>query len=136
MATSFFPSQTVDLTTGQTLTNKTLTLPVINSGFNDQTGTTYTFVLSDNGKIVTSSNASAQTFSIPTDATSNFAVGAQITVLQIGSAQVTIQAADAGTTTVLSNGTVAAAPKTRTQYSSITCIKKSANLWYCLGDFA
>ena len=130
MATSFFPSQTVDLTTGQTLTNKTLTLPVINSGFNDQTGTTYTFVLSDNGKIVTSSNASAQTFSIPTDATSNFAVGAQITILQTTSGQVTIAATSGGTTTV--NGTPGL--KLRAQWSSAVCIKRATDSWVVLGD--
>ena len=57
---------TADLTTAQTLTNKTLTAPVINLALNAQTGTTYTFALTDNGKLVTASNAAAQTYSIPT----------------------------------------------------------------------
>ena len=51
---------TVDLTTAQTLTNKTLTSPLINLGINANTSTTYTFVLADNGKLVTSNNASAK----------------------------------------------------------------------------
>ena len=50
---------TVDKTTAQTLTNKTLTAPVLNLAFNAQTGTTYTLVAGDTGKLVTASNASA-----------------------------------------------------------------------------
>jgi len=56
---------TVDLSTAQTLTNKTLTNPVINQTINAQTGTTYTLVASDSAKLVTTSNASAVTVTIP-----------------------------------------------------------------------
>jgi hypothetical protein len=105
--------------------------------FNDQTGTTYTFVLTDsNNTLVTASNASAQTYSIPTDATTNFPIGSQINIIQIGAGQVTIQAATSGTTTVTSNGGTSAAPKLRVQWSSATLIKKAANVWYVIGDIA
>ncbi len=65
---------TADLTTAQTLTNKTLTSPtingatiatstltspIINLGITTDTSTAYTTVLSDNGKLITLSNASA-----------------------------------------------------------------------------
>lgn len=129
-------SVTADLTTAQTLTNKTLTAPVINLGFNAQTGTTYTFALTDNGKLVTASNASAQTYSIPTNATTAFPIGTQINIIQIGAGQVTIQAASSGTTTVSSTGATATAPKLRAQYSSATCIKANTDLWYVVGDIS
>ena len=129
-------SVTADLTTAQTLTNKTLTAPVINLALNAQTGTTYTFALTDNGKLVTASNASAQTYSIPTNATTAFPTGTQINIIQIGAGQVTIQAASSGTTTVSSTGATATAPKLRAQYSSATLIKASTDLWYVVGDIA
>ena len=129
-------SVTADLSTAQTLTNKTLTAPVINLALNAQTGTTYTFALSDNGKLVTASNASAQTYSIPTNATTAFPTGTQINIIQIGAGQVTIQAASSGTTTVSSTGATATAPKLRAQYSAATLIKASTDLWYVTGDIA
>jgi hypothetical protein len=127
---------TADLTTAQTLTNKTLTAPVINLALNAQTGTTYTFVLADNGKLVTASNASAQTYSIPTNATAAFAVGTQINLIQIGAGQVTVAAATPGTTTVLSNAATAAQPKCRNQYAALTAIKVATDVWYVIGDIA
>jgi hypothetical protein len=127
---------TVDVSTAQTLTNKTLTAPVINLSLNAQTGTTYTFALSDNGKLVTASNAGAQTYSIPTNGTTAFPTGTQINIIGIGAGVVTIQAASSGTTTVASTGATATAPKLRAQYSSATLIKASTDLWYVAGDIA
>lgn len=124
-----------------TLTNKTLTSPTINDPklnltLNAQTGTTYTFVLADNGKLVTASNASAQTYSIPTNASVAFPIGTQINLIQIGAGQVTVNAVTSGTTTVLSNATTPASPKCRNQYASLTCIKVATDLWYVIGDIA
>lgn len=132
---------TVDVSTAQTLTNKTLTsptlnAPLINLSLNAQTGTTYTFVLADNGKLVTASNASAQTYSIPTNASVAYPIGTQINIIQIGAGQVTIQAVTSGTTTVSSTGATATAPKLRAQYSSATCIKAGTDLWYVVGDIS
>jgi hypothetical protein len=132
---------TADLTTAQTLTNKTLTSPTINDPklnltLNAQTGTTYTFVLADNGKLVTASNASAQTYSIPTNASVAYPVGTQINLIQIGAGQVTVNAVTSGTTTILSNGASAAAPKCRGQYSALTAIKVATDAWYVVGDIA
>jgi hypothetical protein len=105
--------------------------------FNAQTGTTYTFVLADaDNKLVTASNASAQTYSIPTNATTAFPVGTQINLIQIGAGQVTIQAATSGTTTVVSTGATAAAPKCRAQYSAVTLVKRDTDSWYVVGDIA
>jgi hypothetical protein len=127
---------TVDVSTAQTLTNKTLTAPVINLALNAQTGTTYTFVASDNGKLVTASNAGAQTYSIPTNGTTAFPIGTQINIIGIGAGVVTIQAASSGTTTVASTGAVATAPTLRAQYSTATLIKAGTDLWYVMGDIA
>jgi hypothetical protein len=129
-------SVTADLTTAQTLTNKTLTDPKINLALNAQTGTTYTFVLTDNGRLVTASNAAAQTYSIPTNASVAYPIGTQINIIQIGAGQVTINAVTSGTTTISSTGATATAPKLRAQFSSATCIKASTDLWYVVGDIA
>lgn len=129
-------SVTVDLSTAQTLTNKTLTDPKINLAFDAQTGTTYTTVLNDNGQVVTMNNASANTLSIPTNASVAYPVGTQINVLQIGAGQTTIQAVTSGTTSILSTGATAAAPKLRARYSMATCIKAATDTWYVVGDIA
>ena len=126
----------VGTTDTQTLSAKTLTNPVITQTINAQTGTTYTFVLTDEGKYVTASNASAQTYSIPTDATTNFNIGDSIDIIQIGAGQVTISAATPGTTTVYSTGGTAASPKLRVQYSAATLKKIAANTWHVIGDLA
>jgi hypothetical protein len=102
---------------------------------NAQTGTTYTFVLGDaDNKLVTASNASAQTYSIPTNANVAYAIGSQINIIAIGAGQVTINAVTSGTTTVLSNGGTAASPKLRVQYSSATLVKVATDAWYVIGD--
>jgi hypothetical protein len=104
---------------------------------NAQTGTTYTFVLADaDNKLVTASNASAQTYSIPTNASVAYPTGTQLNIIAIGAGQVTINAVTSGTTTVLSNAATAASPKLRVQYSSATCIKVATDTWYVVGDIA
>jgi hypothetical protein len=82
-------------------------------------------------------SASAQTFSIPTDATFNFAVGTQISFVWItGSGQPSIAAVTPGTTTILSNAAITATPKLRVQNSAASAIKLSANNWLVVGDLA
>lgn len=130
---------TADLTTAQTLTNKTLTTPtltspLINLGVNAQTGTTYTTVLADNGKLITQTNASAITTTIPLFSSVPYPVGAQLNFAQYGAGQVTIQGA--GGVTVVSTGATAATPKIRAQYSSATAICVSQDNWLVAGDIA
>jgi hypothetical protein len=105
--------------------------------FNAQTGTTYTFVLADaDNKLVTASNASAQTYSIPTNATTAFPIGTQLNIIQIGAGQVTVSAATPATTTIVSTGATSASPKCRAQYSAMTLIKRDTDSWYAVGDIA
>jgi len=127
----------VTLTGTQTLTNKTLTAPIINLSINANTATTYTFVLADNGKLVTSNNASAQTLSIPTNASVAYAIGAQINVAWItGAGQPTISAVTPGTTTIISTGATSTAPKLRAVNSVATCIKIATDTWLVTGDIS
>lgn len=140
---------TADLTTAQTLTNKTLTSPTINGatiatsnltspkinlGINAQTGTTYTTVLDDNGKLVTQTNASAIATTIPLNSSVAYPVGAQINIAQMGAGQVTISGA--GGVTIASTGATATAPKLRTQYSTATAVQIATDTWLIMGDIA
>jgi hypothetical protein len=128
-------STVATLTGSQTLTNKTLTDPKINLAFDAETAS-YTAVLANNGQVVTMDNASANTFSIPTNASVAFPIGTQINVIQIGAGQTTIQAVTSGTTTIQSTGASAAAPKLRARYSAATCLKAGTDLWYVFGDIS
>jgi len=125
---------TADLTTAQTLTNKTLTSPLINLGITTDTSTAYTTVLSDNGKLITLSNASAITATIPPNASVAYPVGAQLNFVQLGAGQVTFT--QGAGVTIVSTGATASAPKTRARYSSATAIQTSANNWLVAGDIA
>jgi Major tropism determinant N-terminal domain len=86
-------------------------------GFNAQTGTTYTLVATDANKLVTASNASAITITVPI---SVFSANDVINVQQIGAGQVTFAAASGAVIT--SNGATSAAPKLRVQYSACSII--------------
>jgi hypothetical protein len=115
----------------ETLTNKTLTAPKINLAFNAQTGTTYTLVAADSGKLVTSSNASSIVITIPPAV---FSVGEQINVQSIG-AGLTSFAAGAGVT-ITSTGATSAAPVLRAQHSAATIICTASNTFTVIGDLA
>jgi len=97
----------------------------------------YTFGSGDEYNIFSMNAATAKQFSIPTDATFNFAVGTEITVFWItGAGQPTIGAVTPGTTTVISTGATSATPKLRVANSGATCKKLAANSWIIFGDVA
>lgn len=122
------------LTGSQTLTNKVLTSPQINLGINTQTGTTYTTVLADNGKLVTLSNASAIAVTIPPNSSVAYPTGAQINMAQLGAGQVTVSGGSG--VTVVSTGATAASPKARAQYSTLTAVQTSTDNWLIMGDIS
>jgi hypothetical protein len=127
---------TADLTTAQTLTNKTLSSPKISSTYSAKTDN-YTFASGDEGNIFSMNNAVTKQFSIPTDATFNFAVGTELNVFWItGAGQPTIGAVTPGTTTVISTGATSATPKLRAANSGATCKKLAANSWIVFGDIS
>jgi hypothetical protein len=111
-----------------------LPAPQLNFGVNTQTGTSYTTVLGDNGKLVTQSNASAITTTIAPNSSVDYPTGAQITFAQYGAGQVTIQGGSG--VTVVSTGATAATPKLRAQYSTATAIQTSLNNWLVVGDIS
>lgn len=123
--------------TTDTLTNKTLTSPILNTPtindarqnltLNAQTGTTYTLVLTDNGRLVTLNNAAAITVTVPLNSSVAFATGAIINLQQIGAGQVTV----AGASGVTVNGT---GTKTRAQWSAASLIKTATDTWTLVGD--
>jgi hypothetical protein len=125
----------------QTLTNKTLTSPTINTpvintakinlSLNAQTGTTYTLVAADSGKLVTSSNAAAVVITVPP---SVFAAGEQINVQSIG-VGLTSFAQGAGVT-ITSTGATSAAPILRAQFSACTIICTASNTFTVIGDLS
>ncbi len=125
--------------TTDTLTNKTLTTPTINDArqnltLNAQTGTTYTLVLTDNGRLVTLSNASAIAVTVPLNSSVAYATGAIVNIQQIGAGAVTIQGASG--VTITSTGATATAPVTRAQYSAASIIKTGTDSWTVIGDIA
>jgi len=101
---------------------------------NDQTGTSYTPVLTDQYQVlITRSNAGASTLTIPTNASVAFPVGTVITVLNKGAGAVTISGA--GGVTVASAGATSASPVLN-QYKSAAFIQVAANSWYVVGAIA
>ena len=131
----------VTLAGSETLTNKTLTTPVMTNPkitltYSAKTAA-YTAVSGDEGGVFSMNNASAIQFSIPTDATFNFAVGTQFNVFWLtGAGQPTIGAVTSGTTTVISTGATSATPKLRVANSMATCLKIAANSWIVIGDIS
>jgi len=97
--------------------------------FNAQTGTTYTLVSTDLNKLVTTSNASAVTVTVPP---SVFSAGQQINVQSIG-VGLTSFAQGAGVT-ITSTGATATAPILRARYSAATIICTAANTFTIIGD--
>ena len=120
-----------DFTAGQILTAAQMdSVATAMIALNAQTGTTYTAVLTDDGKLVTCDNASAITFTIPTNATVAFGIGTQINIMQLGAGQVTI--AGAGVT-FRSEGSKL---KTKGQYAVATCCKIATDTWVVVGNLS
>ena len=94
---------------------------------NTQSGTTYTSVIGDAGKLINFTNASAVTFTVPTDASVAYDIGSIITILQSGAGQVTVTPAG-GVTVNSANGL-----KLASQYSTAELIKISSNTWLLAG---
>ena len=95
---------------------------------NAQTGTTYTFVIGDAGKLVTSSNGSAQTFTVPPNSSVAFTVGTQIMVQNIGSANCTL--AQGSGVTIQSKDSN---KEIDGQYAAATLIKTATDVWSLIG---
>ncbi len=98
---------------------------------NAQTGTTYTFVLADAGKMVTSSNGSAQTLTVPPNSSVAYAIGTQVIVQNIGSANATL-AEGSGVTINSKDDNL----EIDGQYAAATLIKTATDAWSLIGALA
>ena len=79
--------------------------------------------------MVTGSNSSPTTFTVPTNSSVGFPIGTRIDVLQIGTGKITI--ANSAGVTLLSQG----GNKTiKEQYVACTLWKKDTDLWYLMGN--
>lgn len=95
-------------------------------------GTSRTFVGTDSGKYITTTNASPVTLTLPQTSTESITTGWQVTVMQRGTGQVTI--ATEGSDTLESKNS---ATKTSGQFSVLTIIKETdgtPNNWIMFGD--
>jgi hypothetical protein len=93
-----------------------------------QTGS-YTLVLADAGDLVEMESGSAQTLTIPTNASVAFPVGTKIDVLQTGAGECSIAPVD-GTVTLNSEGSKR---KINAQWQAVTLIKRDTNSWALIG---
>ena len=89
----------------------------------------YTAVLTDDGKLVTMSNASANTFTVPPNSSVAFGIGTQINIAQLG----------AGSTSVVAGAGVAlnsagAKLTLDAQYAICTCVKTGTDEWFVVGN--
>lgn len=124
-----FEAVSRDLATGDLLDKA-----VGKSTINAQTGTAYTLVNADAGKIVRMTNAAANTITVPSDANmsgGSIAVGTVITIAQ-GGAGLTAIAAGAGAT-LLARGLTAPVHMAG-QYAYAMLVKVAANTWEISGD--
>jgi hypothetical protein len=145
----------VGTTDTQTLSNKTLTTPTIGSfvnathahtsaatggtlslsaasiyyGFNSETGTAYTLVLDDAGKVIPISNSSANTVTVPLNSSVAFATGTVVTLIQTGSGQTSITGS-VGVTIQSENSKL----KLKAQYATAGLLKTDTDTWVAFGN--
>ena len=120
-------NQVLTADSSATLGVKWATPTDVNLTFNAQTGTTYTLVAGDVNKLVTLSNASPVTVTVPNGV---FTSGQQINLQSIGVGQTTV--ASDGTTTITSTPGL----KLRAQYSGATLICTGTNTFTLIGDLS
>ena len=101
--------------------------------FNAQTGTTYTLVAADLGKMVTLSNASGITLTVPP---SVFTTGNIINIQQIGAGQVTLAQGAGVTISSTGSGTLGNAPKLRARFSAASILCNGSNSFTVIGDLS
>jgi hypothetical protein len=96
---------------------------------NAQTGTTYTTVLSDDGKLITCSNAASISVTIPPNSSVAYGIGTQLNFAQLGAGTVSLVAGSG--VTLNSAGTKL---KLDAQYAVATCVKTDTNTWFVVGN--
>jgi len=126
-AVPVFPADTVETADIQ---DNAVTPAKIAGATNAQTGTSYTFVIGDAFKTVTSSNGSAQTITIPPNSSVAFAVGDRIDVVMLGSGTTTVTGGSGVTVNGVSTGSGAIAA----QFAAVSCLKLATDTWLLMGN--
>jgi hypothetical protein len=88
----------------------------------------YTLILTNSEQMVEMNVGSANTLTVPTNASVAFPIGTRVHVVQTGSGQTTITPASG----VTINGTPGL--KTRAQWSAVTLVKRASDTWIAFGD--
>ena len=99
---------------------------------NTQTGTTYTFVLTDAGKLVTCDNAAAISVTVPPNSSVAFPTGTRLDVIGIGAGIVTIVAGGGVTVSKATGQTLVF----QDAGSACTLVKLATDTWRVVGRFA
>jgi hypothetical protein len=107
----------------------TLTGAAIYYGFNTSTGSAYTLVLTDAGKVLPISNASANTVTVPPNSSVAFPTGTVVTLVQTGAGQTTI-VAGSGVTINSENSKL----KLKAQYATAGLLKTATDTWVAFGN--
>jgi hypothetical protein len=119
---SFLPGDTLTANNMNILANSLVSI-------NAQTGTAYNVGTADVGKLVTLNNASAQTITIPANASVAFAIGDQINFFNLSTGTATFVAG--GTAVIRSAG---GKLKLSTQYAVCTVLKWDTDAWVMVGN--
>ncbi len=130
----------------ETLSNKTLTAPALtgtvtaedltitgvlrNTVTPNSQADSYTLVLTDRGKMVECTKATANNLTVPLNSSVAFPIGTVIDILQTGAGQVTV-VATGGVTINATPGL-----KLRAQWSAATLIKRATDTWVLIGDLS
>lgn len=119
------------LSDGLSISGTTISVDMstVTYGVNAQTGTTYTLAIGDQGGIVTMSNASANTLTIPTNASVAFPTGTIVEVVMLGTGTTTV----AGATGVTVNGVSAGSGDLSAQYGAVRLLKIGTDTWVASG---
>lgn len=120
------------ITIGGTATAPTVAVSTAGQVYTTNVQTSsYTLVLADQGKIVEMNNASANTVTIPLNASVAFPVGTVISIFQLGAGQTQVLAA---------GGVTLDSPSAKShltgQYSSAAIRKRGTDEWVLAGDLA
>jgi hypothetical protein len=96
---------------------------------NAQTGTTYTFVITDADELCTFSNGSPVTATVPPNSSVAFPIGTQIDLAQTGAGKTTLaQGAGVTINSFSSNKALGG------QYSGATLVKTATDTWLLVGS--
>lgn len=93
---------------------------------NTQTGTSYTLVLADAGKVVEMNNAGSMTLTVPPNSSVAFPAGTIIGVYRMGAGSLTI--AQGSGVTIRNAGSL------RAQFSEASLRKRATDEWVLAGD--